>query len=81
MCWRCPCDLCPSGELSIGVDGNGPFSLNQYPRRGITTLDNWVSLLSRPDVWIKDEYGDRLTLAQFLQIVGTNYELYVTTPC
>lgn len=68
-----PCECCgkPRGEeLHIGKSSGGwCFSLHVIPEDSINTLDDWQHLFSKPGTYIRNEYGERVTVEQMLKTI------------
>lgn len=68
-----PCECCgkPRGEeLHIGKSSGGwCFSLHVIPDDSINTLDDWRHLFSKPGSYIRNEYGERVTVDQMLKTI------------
>ncbi len=60
------CECCgrPFEPLHIGKSSGGwCFSLHVIPEDGINTLDDWRNLWSQPGAYIRNEYGERVSIA------------------
>jgi hypothetical protein len=60
------CECCgrPYEPLHIGKSSGGwCFSLHVIPEDGINTLDDWRNLWAAPGVYIRDGYGNRVSVA------------------
>ena len=72
------CPHCGHGrELHIGKSSLGwVFALHVIPEEGLNTLGDWRLRFNKPNSYIKDEYGDRLTKREMLKTIierkGTN---------
>jgi len=53
------------GKSSLGW----VFSVRQYPEMGLSTLYDWVALMSNPRNTVADEYGRQVTVAEVLNVV------------
>lgn len=65
-----PCACCGRGgeELHIGKSSGGwQFLFAPYPERGLTSFKAWREFLT--DREIRDEYGDKHTLADLMALV------------
>lgn len=77
------CDYCGRGDdsLHIGKSSAGwVFALNTHPDEKITSLKDWLKLLSRDDVRIVDEYGKSLELEDLLERILNRHGLHGTPP-
>lgn len=66
------CSLCnrPQERLHIGKSSAGwCFSLHVDSADGITSLDDWQALWSRPGARIVDEYGILITPSEMLRTI------------
>jgi hypothetical protein len=60
----------PPEPLHIGKSSGGwCFSLHVIPERGISDLDDWVSLLKHEGVTILNEYDQSVTLEELLDTI------------
>jgi hypothetical protein len=70
------CECCgrPFKPLHIGKSSVGwCFSLHVVPEDGINTLDDWRNLWADPGAYIRNEYGERVSIADM--------ELTITARC
>lgn len=61
-----PCSECgrPHEKLHIGKSSGGwAFALHVIPERGINSLDNWRTLWAKEGSYIRNEYGDKVSVA------------------
>lgn len=66
------CEACgrPHEALHIGKSSYGwCFSLHVMPEDGINSLDDWRRLWSQPGAFIRDEYGDTITVENMEAII------------
>jgi len=67
-----PCNHCERGEspLHIGKSSSGwVFSLHIIPERGINNLYDWIVVLLKPDLTIRDEYDRTVTFEELLKTI------------
>jgi hypothetical protein len=61
------CECCgrPFEPLHIGKSSGGwCFGLHVNPEEGISTLDDWRKLWAAPGAYIRDEYGQRISVEE-----------------
>ena len=66
------CECCgrPFEPRHIGKSSGGwCFSLHVYPEDNIHTLDDWRELWAMPGAFIRNEYGERIPIADMELIV------------
>ncbi len=70
---KSPCSSCGQdlGEQKhIGKSSGGwCFALHVYPEDNILDLSDWEKLFATPESYIKDEYGDLVTVPGMLSII------------
>jgi len=67
-----PCEHCGTilEPLHIGKSSAGwVFALRVYPERGLNTLEDWLTLLTKNATYILDEYSEDVTLAELLDVI------------
>lgn len=67
----CPtCGLSKYDNLHIGKSSmSWTFSLHIYPELGISSLRDWMKLLSADKTTIRDEYDNYISFAEMVQII------------
>lgn len=66
------CECCgrPFEPLHIGKSSGGwRFALHVMPEDGINTLDDWRVLWSAPGAFIRDEYGEKVSIADMERLI------------
>lgn len=66
------CESCgrPFKPIHIGKSSGGwCFSLHVYPEDGINTLDDWCELWNKPGAFVRNEYGERIPIAEMYRII------------
>lgn len=66
------CECCgrPFEPLHIGKSSGGwCFSLHVMPDDGINDLDDWLSLLAKPGAFVRNEYGEKVSREELLEII------------
>lgn len=66
------CEHCQKGlnKRHIGKSSGGwCFALHVYPNEDINTLEAWKKILDKPDILIKDEYGDIIQKEELYVII------------
>ena len=65
------CESCGRYEnLHIGKSSGGwCFSLHVIPERGLNTLDDWKSLLTKESLPVFDEYERSVTFSQLIDVI------------
>ena len=64
-----PCKCCHRvhNGKHIGKSSAGwRFALRIYPEQGINTFYDWMKILSKEDVVIKNEYGDQVSFSDLV---------------
>jgi len=59
------CECCgrPFKPLHIGKSSGGwCFSLHVMPEDNINTLDDWMRLWNEPETFVRDEYGEKISI-------------------
>jgi len=67
------CECCgrPFEPLHIGKSSGGwCFGLHVIPEEGIDSYDDWQERWSRPGSFIRDEYGNAITIAEMKTIIN-----------
>lgn len=70
------CECCgrPYEPLHIGKSSGGwCFSLHVIPEEGINTLDDWRMLWAAPGAFIRDEYGELVSVADMEAIITLRF--------
>ena len=66
----CKCCGRPFEPLHIGKSSGGwRFALLVMPEDGINTLDDWRVLWSAPGAFIRDEYGEKVSIADMERLI------------
>ena len=66
----CKCCGRPFEPLHIGKSSGGwCFALHVMPEDGINTLDDWRVLWSAPGAFIRDEYGEKVSIADMERLI------------
>jgi hypothetical protein len=66
----CKCCGRPFEPLHIGKNSGGwRFALHVMPEDGINTLDDWRVLWSAPGAFIRDEYGEKVSIADMERLI------------
>lgn len=66
----CKCCGRPFEPLHIGKSSGGwRFALHVMPENGINTLDDWRILWSTPGAFIRDEYGEKVSIADMERLI------------
>lgn len=56
--------------VHIGKSSGGwCFSLHVIPEDNINSLDDWCALWSKPGAFIRNEYGERISISQMSDII------------
>lgn len=69
---KAPCECCGReyGSKHIGKSSGGwCFSLHVVPEENIRDLADWELLWSQPGAYIKNERGERISVAKMLDII------------
>ena len=74
-----PCECCGmSGgteRLHIGKSSGGwCFALHVIPEKGIKNLEDWLGILSSPEVTIHNEYGAKVNLQELVTTIAERGE-------
>lgn len=67
MYQKSDCECCgrPFEPLHIGKSSGGwCFSLHVMPEDNINTLDDWRALWNKPGAFIRNEYGERISIEE-----------------
>jgi hypothetical protein len=67
-----PCEHCGRGPepLHVGKSSGGwCFALHAIPEEGLIDLESWTTRFSRPDLVIRNEYGDALSPDELLGVI------------
>lgn len=75
---KAPCGTCQREfeRRHIGKSSAGwVFALHVYPDESIHDLDQWLGLFNEPNSAIYDEYNQRLTPVQMLNVIMNRYRL------
>lgn len=70
------CECCgrPFEPLHIGKSSGGwAFALHVMPDDNVTTLDDWRNLWGAPGAYIRNEYGERIPIADMELIVTVRH--------
>jgi hypothetical protein len=73
-----PCEACcrpfEKERKHIGKSSWGwRFSLHVIPEDGINSLDDWKREWSKPNSFIENEYGERVSIDKLLDIITKRY--------
>lgn len=75
----CPCCGATGGSIHIGKSSYGwCFSLHVDESLGINTLEDWIDRFNRGGSYIRDEYGDDVSVDEMIRIITQRGKLRKT---